>query len=74
MTTDLQATTAVTQRNVRRSRRTWFNASFNHACVLYLQMYGWSGPPGLVEELEIKARLERAAFDELRILAAERET
>jgi hypothetical protein len=73
MTTGLQAT-AVTRRDVRRSRQTWLHASFNHACVLYLQVYGWPSTPGLVEELEIKARLERAAFDELRSLAAGRET
>ena len=61
-----------TRNQVRCARRTWLGAAFNHASALHLMMCGWSAAPGFLEELEIKARLERAAYDELRKLSTSR--
>ena len=61
-----------TRDQVRRARRTWLGAAFNYASALHVTAWGWPAPPGVLEELEIKARLEHGAYDEIQKLSTAR--
>jgi hypothetical protein len=55
-----------TRRDVRRARRASIGATFLHTCFLDQMVLDAPATHPILEEVEIRARLERAAYDELR--------